>query len=235
MSYCVNCGVELARTEKQCPLCGVPVINPAEGVTDEEKSGFPHRREPLESAFDRELWIKLVSIVLAVPAVICFVSNMMVFTQVFWSLYVVGGLVVCWTFCVSPFLFKRYFPLLWIVANTGATLGYLFLIEFLSAGKVWFLQLALPMVLGVALLSFINVVLIRKRILMELNLAAGIFLSIGLLTVLIDLSLSHYLTGSLLMGWSLFSLISCIAISAALVLIQRQLNVKEKLKRRLHF
>ena len=28
MSYCVNCGVELAPSEKNCPLCGTPVINP---------------------------------------------------------------------------------------------------------------------------------------------------------------------------------------------------------------
>ena len=30
MSYCVNCGVELAASERRCPLCGVEVINPRE-------------------------------------------------------------------------------------------------------------------------------------------------------------------------------------------------------------
>ena len=63
---------------------------------------------------------------LAVPAVICLVANLLVPSAVFWSLYVIGALVVGWTFCVSPFLFKKYFPLLWIVANTVATLGYLY-------------------------------------------------------------------------------------------------------------
>ena len=28
MSYCVNCGVKLAKSEKKCPLCNTPVINP---------------------------------------------------------------------------------------------------------------------------------------------------------------------------------------------------------------
>ena len=28
MSYCVNCGVELGISLKECPLCNTPVINP---------------------------------------------------------------------------------------------------------------------------------------------------------------------------------------------------------------
>ena len=28
MSYCVNCGVELEKSEKACPLCGIEVKNP---------------------------------------------------------------------------------------------------------------------------------------------------------------------------------------------------------------
>ena len=28
MSYCVNCGVKLAKSEKKCPLCNTKVINP---------------------------------------------------------------------------------------------------------------------------------------------------------------------------------------------------------------
>ena len=28
MSYCVNCGVKLSDSEKQCPLCHTKVINP---------------------------------------------------------------------------------------------------------------------------------------------------------------------------------------------------------------
>ncbi len=30
MSYCVNCGVELQKSEPRCPLCGTEVVNPNE-------------------------------------------------------------------------------------------------------------------------------------------------------------------------------------------------------------
>lgn len=235
MSYCVNCGVELARTEKKCPLCGVEVINPAELPEIEEARAFPRRQE-LQSAFDRDLWIKLVSVILAVPAIICLVANLLVPSPVFWSLYVIGALVVGWTFCVSPFLFKKYFPLLWIVANTLATSGYLLLIESLSPdSRGWFLPLALPIVLGIAVLSLAVIVLIQRGVLKELFTVAGIFGAIGLLTVLVEASISLYLRQSFHLQWSWYSLISCAAMAVVLVIIEQKLIVKEKLKRRLHF
>lgn len=234
MSYCVNCGVQLDRAEKKCPLCGVEVLNPAEVDFSGERA-FPERREPVQSAFDRDLWLRLVSILFAVPAAICFVANMLLPTQPFWALYVIGGLAVGWTFCVSPFLFKRYFPLLWIVGNTVASLGYLYLIECLSATRGWFMPLALPIVLGIAVLSLGVIVLMQRKVLVELNAAAGIFGALGVLTVLVELSVSLYVTGALHMVWSWYSLISCAAMAAVLVIIQRKLIVKEKMKRKLHF
>jgi hypothetical protein len=233
MSYCVNCGVELASSERKCPLCGVEVVNPRDpsGPGDE---AFPQIREPVESAFDRNLWIKIVSIALALPAAVCFASNVVFHSSAYWSLYVIGGLGVAWAFCVTPFLFKRYFPLLWIVANTGVTLGYLRLIEYLSGTQGWFLPLALPIVLGVAFLSLVIIVLIHLKVLRQLFTASAIFLAIGLLSVLVEISVNLYVGGEFKMVWSWFSLMSCVATAGALVLIERQLKIKEKLKRRLH-
>lgn len=235
MSYCVNCGVELGRSEKKCPLCGVAAVNPAGGPDGDDFGAFPARRDTFESAFDRELWIRVVSVILAVPALICFLSNMLFHSDSFWSLYVAGGLAVGWTFCVSPFLFKRYFPLLWIVANTLVTLGYLYLIEFLSGSHGWFLPLALPIVLGVAVLSLVLIVLIWKGVLKELYTAAAVFMAVGLLSLLVELSIDLYLIGSPHLVWSWFALVSCVAMAGVMVLIERKLIDKERLKKRLHF
>jgi hypothetical protein len=235
MSYCVNCGVELANSEKRCPLCGVEVLNPARtGMEELYGETYPSQREPVKSIFDRQMWITIVSIVLAVPAAICFVSNMLFHSSGFWSFYVIGALAVAWTLGVSPFLFKRYFPLLWIVAVTGASLGYLYLIEFLSPMQGWFLPLALPIVLGMAVLSLAIIVLIRRKVLRQLFTPAAVFLALGLLAVLVELSISLYTEHALRMVWSWFALISCVAMAGVLIFIERQLIIKEKLKRRLH-
>jgi hypothetical protein len=220
---------------KKCPLCGVVSINPLEAAHTEDYGAFSSRRETLESALDRELWIKIVSILLAVPAAICFIANMLFQGGSFWSLYVVGGLAVGWMFCVSPFLFKKYFPLLWIVANTLATLGYLYLIEYLSGSHGWFYPLALPIVLGIAILSLVIILLINRGALRELYTAAAVFQALGLLAVLVEQSLHLYLDGALQMVWSWYALVSCTAMAGVMVVIERKLIVKEKLKKRLHF
>ena len=42
--YCVNCGVELADSEKKCPLCGMPVFHPDIPRTPAEPPFPPTRR-----------------------------------------------------------------------------------------------------------------------------------------------------------------------------------------------
>ena len=41
MSYCVNCGVELDKSLKQCPLCSTPVINPNDVAVEETVTTYP--------------------------------------------------------------------------------------------------------------------------------------------------------------------------------------------------
>ena len=49
--YCVNCGVELDRSLRKCPLCNTPVWNPMENGQEKEKaavSPFPEEKEAVE-------------------------------------------------------------------------------------------------------------------------------------------------------------------------------------------
>ena len=57
MSYCVNCGVELEKSEKKCPLCGVEVINPAQPPEDKEprQRPYPNRREELSMNINKQI------------------------------------------------------------------------------------------------------------------------------------------------------------------------------------
>ena len=56
MSYCVNCGVELEKSEKRCPLCGVEVINPAQPPEDKEprQRPYPNRIEELSMNINKQ-------------------------------------------------------------------------------------------------------------------------------------------------------------------------------------
>ena len=57
MSYCVNCGVELDRSAKACPLCNTPVINPNELQRKEQKTPFPQEKGQVETVNKKDMGI----------------------------------------------------------------------------------------------------------------------------------------------------------------------------------
>lgn len=234
MSYCVNCGVELADTEKKCPLCGVKVVNPAAGNEDVADRQYPKRIETIESRIDRQFWVRIFSMFLAVPALICLVSNLLYDGTVSWSLYPIGGIAVLWAFCVSPFLFKKPAAVKWIVIDIIAASLYLYLLEYITNSGNWFFPFALPIVLGVGVFVLLITILIQHNKLKDLYIASAISFAAGLLMVGVEILIDYYLTQTVRIVWSWFVLITCIAIAFLFIFIERKKKLKEELKRRLH-
>lgn len=234
MSYCVNCGVELADTEKKCPLCNVKVINPA--MADEEPADlqYPKRVETIEAAIARQFWVRLVSIFLAVPALICLVSNLLYDGTVSWSFYPIGGIVVLWAFCVSPFLFKKPAPIKWMIIDIIAVSLYLKLLEQITHSGLWFLPVAFPIVLAISVFVLLITVLIQHKKLKDLYIASAIFFALGLVMVGVEVLIDFYFTKSVRIVWSWFVLITCMAVAFIFIFIERKKKLKEELKRRLH-
>ena len=53
MSYCVNCGVELADSERRCPLCHTEVHNPRQPYDRKIPKPFPNRLDLFEPEDNR--------------------------------------------------------------------------------------------------------------------------------------------------------------------------------------
>ena len=70
MSYCVNCGVELDRSLKECPLCNTPVMNPRELNIEPDASPYPARKGQVEAVKRKDLGI-LITVVLTATAATC--------------------------------------------------------------------------------------------------------------------------------------------------------------------
>ena len=70
MSYCVNCGVELADSEKRCPLCDTEVINPRKPWREPEDFPYPRHLEPVRERANRVFFASVASLILCVPAAV---------------------------------------------------------------------------------------------------------------------------------------------------------------------
>jgi len=230
MPYCVNCGVELNQNARKCPLCATIVVHPAR--LEQENVRAADDPKPIDDigAFDKKLWIKLVSIILAVPVLLTLAIDGVLMDGISWSLYVAASLLLVWVWMTSPFYCKPNCYGIWITINAVALLVYLFFVEFMSGTLGWFLPLALPVTVSLYISVLLLTRLIRRKIIRELQIPALVILTMGFLSMVINASISLYKLGKIQLGWSLLILIPAMAIAAIGFVLQGRRWIVEELK-----
>jgi hypothetical protein len=234
MSYCVNCGVELEKSQKKCPLCGTVVLNPNEPFDDAAVPPYPLRHDPAPLA-DRRMTVLLLSGILALPASICLVCNYILSAALTWSVFVVGAAAVVWITTVPPLIIRRG-TLFWSIALDLAAVGVFlyFVNRFATPELSWFTPLALPVLMVTGFAVLVAAVLFRYAKLTKLHIAAVCLLLIGLLLVGIELITDAYLRHPVGLEWSPLVLIPCAILALIYLIIDRKKRLKSDLKKRLH-
>lgn len=230
MPYCVNCGVELNNGAKRCPLCNTEVILSETLVEHVTSNSLPQQRHVVESAFDKKLWIQVVSVLMVIPALTSIVVNAAFGEGLTWSLYVVASLGAVWVWCVSPFLYRRNIVPLWIAIDELAMLGLLYLVDAMSPSSGWFAPLALPITVCLAVLVLSMVALARKGVLRELRAVAATLIAVCILCLVIEGAVDLYRTGTIMLQWSLLVLASCVPLSVIAIMLQRRQSFIEGMR-----
>ncbi len=109
MAYCVNCGIELSRYNKQCPLCDTETVH-AVSEKDALNTDYPDYRKESESEAKRVNRIfvgRLLSMIFFNYAVILLIINFSVNKAVTWSVIPNLSLVLVW-FCVAYPFFRKH-------------------------------------------------------------------------------------------------------------------------------
>lgn len=230
MSYCVNCGVELAPSEKSCPLCGVEVINPLSTGNEPTSRPYPSRVEKVVNRIDRKYLAGLIGIILLIPITVCLLCDILD-GGLSWSLLVSGAVISLFVICIVPIMYKRPQPLLFLLFDTLAICAYLLMIEFASRGA-WFLPLGLPIVLCSATLTALLMLWLRKKRPIALTCGFAV-LGAGLLSVCINMIVNAFLGLSVFPSWSLYSLLPCLVLFVFFVVLNKRNRWKENIKKRL--
>ncbi len=233
MSYCVNCGVELDRSLKKCPLCGVPVINPLEKEEPVQTPAFPESRDELKKK-DRSFWIGFFSLLYTVPIVTCVICNLLYDKSLTWSVYVASGILMLWVFSTSPFYFTKFDVRAMISIDLAGVLLGMTIIQMMTAAANWFVAIALPAVLYCWIALHTLITLEIKKKLRGLGIAAAYTVATAVLAVLVDLLVDLYATGALDLSWSWFVIAPCLAIAALLVLLDKNKRFRQEFAKRLH-
>ena len=233
MSYCVNCGVELGKEAKACPLCGTPVYHPREPESCEAAPFFPTRQEKITPVSKKSLAL-LLSSMFASVAVCCGLLNLALRPEILWSLYAGGAAIMLWIVFVPPLLWRRMPLPVKVFVNMCAVGFYVLLIAMASQGLHWYVHLALPILFSLAVLGLIVTTLIRHVHLSMLLSLVAVLLAVGLQCGFIELFVDLFCRGRWQPGWSLIVLAVCVGLSVPLIVVRSVSSLREEARRRFH-
>ena len=234
MSYCVNCGVELEASLRECPLCNTPVINPRELEKAAFVSPYPKEKGQVEQVKRKDLAI-LLSVLLGAIGLTCGLLNLLVIRGFAWSLLIVGACLVIWVLFVPGIIYCKLSAYLSLLLD-GLAIGiYLYLITFVTGSDAWFYSLALPIVLWILFLAEISALCIKKLPQTVLAAMLYFFSIIGILCLGLEVIIDRYLSGEIQLFWSAIVLAVCVVLDITLITLLSRKRLRDEVNRRLHF
>ena len=231
--YCVKCGVELADSEKSCPLCKTKVVCP-EGLTrPEADSPYPPHHGKVTEGLSRLGFMFILTFILLIPTVICLICDYSLNGNFDWSGYVVGSTGFLYVWLALPLWFKKPNPVIFTPVSFLAATLFLHYIC-LSTNGNWFMPLAFPISLFATIVITAAVTLLRYTRGGELFIYGGMTILFGVMTVLIEFLL-HLTFETKIRGWSIYPLTGLTLVGIMLIIIAICRPLRESLKRKLFF
>ena len=236
MSYCVNCGVELQKSEPRCPLCGTEVCNPNEQQEEKPVRPYPAHVEHLDKKVDQRYIASFISLLLLIPLFTTMLANVLVSKQLSWSYLVLGGELVVFTVFLLPMI-ARMPKVLYMVIDTVAVCVLLLLIRVLTKSSWdWFLLLGLPITVLTALMCWFFSLMASPKCRIPVFVRFGLALAtIGILVVAIEFFIGLYHSAIAWPTWSLYVLFPCLVLASSLLILNRRARVKEEIRKRFYF
>ena len=228
MSYCVNCGVKLKKSEKSCPLCNTKVINPNH-KNDSYEPAYPNIIEKFNNINFKYL-TKLIMLILLVLAAITVVCNLLTSKRITWSIYV-----VCSILYISShlsFLLRKSIFIPLTIEFISIEL-FIFIIAYLNNGMHWYLYLVFPFILILWSYIMLCTYFVKKRKKSLLRSLAVCFLFSSVALIVIESGIDLFKTEKILLTWSIYASEPIIIISILMYIISFNKKLLDEIKQRI--
>ena len=228
--YCIKCGVELADSEKSCPLCQTPIFHPMFPRPEGEPL-YPASGNPPRKLRPWGLLIVVTALLFLLPSIVTVLIDLQVRGTITWSGYVVGALLVSYVAAVLPAWFHRPNPVIFLPCDFVAVGLYLLYISLVTEGA-WFLTFAFPVLGGIGLIVTSVVTLCRYIHRGRLYVFGGASVTLGLFMPVLELLLNHTFHRPRFIGWSLYPLSALVILGIILLVIAMCRPVRESFRKR---
>lgn len=227
--YCVNCGVKLADSEKQCPLCGVVAFHP----DIDRPQGRP--LYPAESATAPQVSSRAAVIILStlflIPIIITFLCDFRLNRAVTWSGYVMGALTLAYILVVLPLWFRRPNPVIFVPCDFVAIGLYVLYIDLATSGR-WFLSFAFPVIGTLGLIVTAVITLLKYLRGGRLYIFGGACIALGLFMPLMEFLMIHTFHLPGFAAWSLYPLVALVLLGGMLLTLAIHRPSREAMSRK---
>lgn len=227
--YCIKCGVKLADTEKQCPLCGTTVYHPDIAQKDAEPF-YPVQHYPAPQLGPKAAQIIMTALFL-LPLLVSVLCDLQVNRSVTWSGFVAGALVVSYVMLVLPYWFRNPNPVIFVPCSFAAIALFVLYIELATGGK-WFLSFAFPVIGFFGLIITAVVTLLRYVRRGALYILGGAFVALGLFMPLMEFLITVTFIGISFTAWSLYPLIALVLLGGTLIFLAIHRPSRETMERK---
>lgn len=214
--YCIHCGVKLADTEKQCPLCGVTVYHP-ELTRREGEPLYPRQKIPAQQVSTAASKI-ITTTMFLLPAIITLLCDLKICGGITWSGYVVGALALSYVILVLPFWFRKPNPVIFVPCDF-AVIGLFLLYISLATGGRWFLSFAFPVTGGLCLIVTATVTLLRYIRRGSLYVIGGAFIALGAFMPLMEFLMCITFDGMQFGVWSFYPMATLALLGGMLIFL----------------
>ena len=227
--YCINCGVKLADTEKQCPLCGVKVYHP--NLTQGEGEPlYPRQALPPQQVNAVAARI-IVTTLWLLPVIITLLCDTQISGGITWSGYVVGALAVGYVAFVLPYWFRKPNPVIFVPCSFGVVGLYLLYINWVTGGN-WFLSLAFPVTGSSGLIVTAVVTLLRYVRRGSLYVFGGAFIALGAFMPLLEFLICITFRGIQFGIWSFYPFAVLVLFGGMLIFLAVCRPARETMERK---
>lgn len=193
MKYCSKCNISVNTDTQKCPLCSMMLSNGkeqeqageiSEGMKTEisgESSKYP---KPEMGPLKRYNFVfRLLLFISVVISSTSLLINLMTYSGVLWSLYIIGTLLYLWITVAHPLFVKGKIGQI-IVITAISTSIYLYSLELATRTKGWGLSYAIPFLFIAATLLITFIILLRRLKWREYSTYQTIMVMLGFLPVI---------------------------------------------------
>jgi hypothetical protein len=214
--YCVKCGVELADSEKKCPLCQTPVYFPE--LDTEAERPYPKYEKSNEELSPRGVHF-IVTVLFVIAAVIQAICDISLNGEIVWSGIVFLGLAFIYILFVLPKWFWRPSPAVFVPVDFAALALLLMYIDFVFKNDSWFLTFALPVLGFFALIVTAVCVLCYYLRCGYLYIAGGAFCLLAFFTVFVEWMIHLNFEVIHKNYWSVYPFVALLLIGIMLIVV----------------